>query len=70
MMAGKAARSDPEAKASYRRAIEYEAPVLSGRGVDLLLEPINARDMPGYCLNDFPYTWDLIVGLEQRRGAA
>ena len=63
MMAGNAARSDPSAEASYRRAIEYAAPVLAGRGVDLLLEPINARNMPGYFLNDFPYTRDLIASL-------
>jgi hydroxypyruvate isomerase len=63
MMAGNAARSDPKAEASYRRAIEYAAPVFAGRGVDLLLEPINARNMPGYFLNDFPYTRDLIASL-------
>jgi hydroxypyruvate isomerase len=63
MMAGNAARSDPRAEASYRRAIEYAAPVFAERGVDLLLEPINARNMPGYFLNDFAYTRDLIAGL-------
>lgn len=63
MMAGNAARSDPKAEASYRRAVEYAAPVFAGRGVDLLLEPINARNMPAYFLNDFPYTRDLIASL-------
>ena len=63
MMAGNAARSDPKAESSYRRAIEYAAPVFAERGVDLLLEPINARNMPGYFLNDFPYTRDLIASL-------
>ncbi len=63
MMAGNAARSDPKAELSYRRAIEYAAPVFAERGVDLLLEPINARNMPGYFLNDFPYTRDLIASL-------
>ena len=58
MMAGNAARSDPKAEASYRRAIEYAAPILAERGVDLLLEPINARNMPTYFLNDFAYTSD------------
>jgi 2-dehydrotetronate isomerase len=62
-MAGNAPRSDPKAEASYRRAIEHAAPVFAERGVDLLLEPINARNMPGYFLNDFPYTRDLIAGL-------
>jgi hydroxypyruvate isomerase len=63
MMAGNAARSDPKAEASYRRAIEYAAPVFAGRGVALLLEPINARNMPGYFLNDFSYTRELIASL-------
>ena len=63
MMAGNASRSDPKAEASYRRAIEYAAPVLAGRGVDVLLEPINARNMPGYFLNDFAYARDLIASL-------
>ena len=63
MMAGNAARSDPKAEASYRRAIEYAAPIFAERGVDLLLEPINARNMPGYFLNDFAYTRDLIASL-------
>jgi 2-dehydrotetronate isomerase len=63
MMAGNAPRGDAKAEASFRRAIEYAAPVFAGRGVDLLLEPINARNMPGYFLNDFPYTRDLIASL-------
>lgn len=63
MMAGNAARNDPKAEASYRRAIEYAAPVLAQHAVDVLLEPINARNMPSYFLNDFPYTRDLIASL-------
>ena len=46
MMAGNASRKDAEAEASYRRAIAYAAPILAERGVDLLLEPINTRNMP------------------------
>jgi hydroxypyruvate isomerase len=63
MMSGLAARGDGAAEASYRRAIEYAAPLLAERGVDLLLEPINARNMPGYFLNDFPYACELIASL-------
>jgi len=62
MMAGNASRNDAEAEASYRRAITHAAPILAERGVDLLLEPINARNMPGYFLNDFGYARDLIDG--------
>ncbi len=32
-------------------------------GIDLLLEPINGRDMPGYFLNDFGFALDLIRDL-------
>jgi hydroxypyruvate isomerase len=63
MLAGNIARSDPKAEASFRRAIEHAAPVFAERGVDLLLEPVNARNIPGYFLNDFPYTRDLIASL-------
>ena len=63
MMSGLASRSDLAAKASYRRAIEYAAPLLGARGVALLLEPINGRNMPGYFLDDFPYACDLIASL-------
>jgi len=66
MMAGNASRNDAEAKASYRRAITHAAPILAERGVDLLLEPINARNMPGYFLNDFGYARDLIDGFGLR----
>ena len=63
MMAGNARRANGEAEASYRRAIRHAAPVLVARGVELLLEPINSRNMPDYFLNDFNYTRDLIAQL-------
>lgn len=63
LMAGNASRDDPEAEASYRRAISHAAPKLAERGVDLLLEPINARNMPRYFLNDFAYAGELIDSL-------
>ncbi|MGY5812079.1 2-oxo-tetronate isomerase [Rhizobium sp. LEGMi198b] len=53
LMAGLADRSDPQAQASYRRAVEHAAHRLAEKGIDLLLEPINGRNMPGYFLNDF-----------------
>ncbi len=63
VMSGLASRADKAAEASYRRAIQYAAPLLAERGVDLLLEPINGRNMPGYFLNDFGYARDLIAEL-------
>lgn len=53
MMAGLADANSAAAQASYRRALGYAAEQTAAAGVDLLLEPINGRDMPGYFLNDF-----------------
>ncbi len=62
-MAGMAERSDPQAQGSYRRAVAWTAERLNQEGLDLVLEPINARNMPGYFLNDFSYAADLIRDL-------
>ncbi len=63
LMAGMADRSDPQAQDSYRRAVAWTAERLNQEGLDLVLEPINARNMPGYFLNDFSYAADLIRDL-------
>ncbi|MCM2294075.1 hydroxypyruvate isomerase family protein [Allorhizobium sp. BGMRC 0089] len=53
MMAGQADWEDANAVKSYRRALDDAAPKLADKGLDLLLEPINTRNMPGYFLNSF-----------------
>ena len=53
MMAGHADPNDRAAQEAYRASIAYAADALAGHGIDLLLEPINGKDMPGYFLNDF-----------------
>ncbi len=53
MMAGHADAQDPAAQKAYRASIAHAADALAPHGIDLLLEPINGRDMPGYFLNDF-----------------
>jgi hydroxypyruvate isomerase len=63
MLSGNASRADVDARASCRRAIRHAAPIFAERGVDLLLEPINSRNMPAYFLNDFGYAADLIADL-------
>ena len=65
LMAGLAAAEDPAAQRAYREAAEFCAGRLGERGLDLVLEPINGRDMPGYFLNDFGAAVRLIreVGL-------
>lgn len=60
LMAGIAERSSPKATAHYRTMVAETATRLAEAGVDLLLEPINRRDMPGYFLDDFGHAVDLI----------
>ena len=65
LMSGLGDRTDAPSVATYRAAIERCAEALGERGLDLVLEPINGRDMPGYFLNDFDWTAALIdsIGL-------
>ncbi|TBY84625.1 2-oxo-tetronate isomerase [Rhizobium leguminosarum] len=53
LMAGIADLHDEDASSCYRRSVTYAAGRLAEKGIDLLLEPINGRNMPGYFLNDF-----------------
>jgi hydroxypyruvate isomerase len=49
------AQADPTARArmqaTYEQNLAWAAPQAQACGVDLLIEPINARDIPGYFLN-------------------
>lgn len=63
LMSGLGDRADPRALAAYRRAVLHCAEALGAEGLELLLEPINGRDMPGYFLNDFAFCVGLIEGL-------
>ncbi|AZO62038.1 hydroxypyruvate isomerase family protein [Mesorhizobium sp. M1A.F.Ca.IN.022.07.1.1] len=60
LMSGLAAREDRAAVDTYRKAIIWTAGKLADRGIDLVIEPINGRDMPGYFLNDFDFAEQLI----------
>ncbi len=60
LMAGMADKQDPAALRRYRNSVARAAEALGARGLDLVLEPINGRDMPGYFLNDFEWTAALI----------
>lgn len=60
MMAGLASLNDQSALQTYRRNIEYAADALAKHNLDLLLEPINSRNMPGYALNSFDFAASLI----------
>ncbi len=63
MMSGLANRSDAAAIAAYTSAIRFACEKLAPLGIDLVIEPINGRDMPGYFLNDFGFAAELITSL-------
>jgi 2-dehydrotetronate isomerase len=60
LMAGLAGSHDPKAAAAYRAAVCWTTERLARAGLDLVIEPINGRDIPGYYLNDFAIAEDLM----------
>ena len=60
MMAGIANRGDANNVSSFRRAVAWTAEALGKHNIDVVIEPINPRDVPGYFLNDFDFAVDLI----------
>jgi 2-dehydrotetronate isomerase len=63
LMAGVADRRAPHAIDAFRNAVVWTARALAEKGLDVVLEPVNARDMPGYFLNDFAFAEELIRDL-------
>lgn len=63
MMAGLADRHDPKAVDAFKKSVEWTADFLGDHGIDVVIEPINGRDVPGYFLNDFMFARDIIVEL-------
>jgi 2-dehydrotetronate isomerase len=64
LMAGIARRTDPDAIAAFRRSVIWTAEILQPHGLDVVIEPINPRNVPGYFLNDFNFARELIVELQ------
>lgn len=60
LMSGHGDRNDPRALAAYKAAVRHACETVSSLGIDILIEPINGRDMPGYFLNDFSFAAELI----------
>lgn len=63
MMSGHAKRGDATAVEAYKAAISFACEQVGPLGIDILIEPINGRDMPGYFLNDFGFAAELIVSM-------
>ena len=59
-MSGNADRRDPAKVDAYGDALRYACDSAGPKGVDILIEPINGRDMPGYFLNDFNFAAERI----------
>src|ERR1700744_949909 len=64
LMAGIANRSDPKAIAAFRKSVAHAAEFFAPHGLDVVIEPINPRNVPGYFLNDFLFARDLIQELK------
>jgi hydroxypyruvate isomerase len=64
LMAGIADRNDPIAMAAFRKSLKWAAEFLAPHGLDVVIEPINSRNVPGYFLNDFPFAQSVIRELK------
>jgi 2-dehydrotetronate isomerase len=64
IMSGIADAKNHATMASYRDALKYVCDIASPLGLEILIEPINGRDMPGYFLNDFNTAVELITAME------
>lgn len=63
LMSGRGSRHDPLAASAYAQALRHAADVTAPRGIEILIEPLNGRDMPGYFLDDFGYATEIIAAL-------
>ncbi|WP_341988914.1 TIM barrel protein [Azorhizobium sp. AG788] len=52
MMAGLGRLDDPQAVQSFRRALSHACEHLQPHGIELLIEPLDPREIPGYFLTD------------------
>jgi hydroxypyruvate isomerase len=64
LMAGMANRSDRLAVEAFYRSVAWAAEFFAPHGLDVVIEPINPRNVPGYFLNDFDFARDLIRELQ------
>jgi len=53
MMSGLAPSNSPEAAERYRGALRFATEMVRPHAIDIMIEPLNRRDMPGYFLDDF-----------------
>lgn len=63
VMSGIADRNDSTMRKTFAESLAYLCDAAGRANLDVVIEPINGRDMPGYFLNDFEYAADLIGDL-------
>jgi len=63
VMSGLADKANRPALMAYREALSFACAATAPHGIDIVIEPINARDMPGYFLNDFNFAANLIADM-------
>lgn len=59
MMAGLGSIDDPLAAQSFRRALAYAGERFGAHGIELLIEPLDPREIPGYFLTNLCYAANL-----------
>src|SRR5215468_6285641 len=64
LMAGIASRADRQAVEAFYKSVAWAAEFFAPHGLDVVIEPINPRNVPGYFLNDFGFARDLINELK------
>jgi hydroxypyruvate isomerase len=63
VMSGHGDRNDPLARDAFIASLRHACEAAASHGIDILIEPINGRDMPGYFMNDFGFAAALIEAL-------
>jgi hydroxypyruvate isomerase len=64
LMAGIARRTDAKAVEAFYKSVARACEFFAPHGLDVVIEPINPRNVPGYFLNDFVFAHDLINELK------
>jgi 2-dehydrotetronate isomerase len=64
LMAGIADRSNAKAVEQFYKSVAWAAEFYAPHDLDVVIEPINPRNVPGYFLNDFGFARDLINELK------
>jgi 2-dehydrotetronate isomerase len=57
--------SGEQALTTYKDALNFACDATAGHGIDILIEPLNPVDAPGYLLNDFALAQSLIEDLNR-----